>query len=317
MAKQTLLEMTQTILSDMSSDNVSSVGDTAESERVVAILKSTYFKLMEEKNWPHLGGLLQLSALSDVTHPSNMSIPEATRRIEWIKYDRKTAASGPTRMQSIEFKHPLDFLEVLNSRNSTATNIQTVIDASGVVLNIRNDIAPTMWTSFDDTTIVFDSFDSGVESTLQASKAQVYGFKEPVWGKLLTAHAVSTAYALNDIIAVTPASTTYYYRCSVAGITAGTAPVYSEIVGVTVVDGTASFVTIGTSSMDAFVPDMPAHLFPMYLSQATAQCFNKIKQVVDSQEERDAKRQRVVMQTTEHKNRQDGQKRKVGYGRRA
>jgi hypothetical protein len=318
MAKLTLLDMVQDILSDMSSDNVNSIADTAESERVAAIIKSTFFKMVEEKNWPHIGSLLQLTALGSVAKPSHMQIPTAVRRIEWLKYDQRTVATDPRAYTTVEVMKPLDFMEMSNNRDSTATNIDVVTDFSGNQLNIRNDSAPTYYTSFDGNYIVFDSFDSGKESTLTAANTQSFGFKEPVWGGTLLAHTISRAYALNDIIAVVDAVSglPYYYRCSVPGTTAGVAPTYSIIIGTTVVDGTASFVVVGTSSNDAFIPDVPAQMFPMFLARAKTQCFNKIKQVMDSLEDRDAKRQGVVMQKFEHKNRVDGTPQKYGWGRK-
>lgn len=316
MAKLTLLDITQDILSDMSSDNVSSISDTAESERVAAIIKSTYFKVMEEKNWPHLGQTFQLTGLGDVTKPTHMQIPETIRRVKWLKYDTRKLVGNPTAYNDITYLDPEEFVNVLNGRDNTAANVQVVSD--NVTLNIRNDVAPSYWTSFDDTNIVFDSFDSTLDTTLQQSKTQCFGYYEPVWGTSFTAHATNTTHVLEDVIAVVDSvsGNTYYYRCSVAGTTAGVAPAYSTIIGATTVDGTAAFVNVGLTAIDAFIPDLPAHLFPMLLTQAKAQCFNKLKQVVDSQEERDAKRQRLVMQLKDHKNRQDGEKRKFGYGRK-
>lgn len=318
MAKLTLLDIVSDIMSDMSSDAVTSVGDTTESERVLAIVKSTYFKMMEEKNWPHLGNTIQLGALSDVNTPSHMTIPEAIRRVEWIKYDSRTDAGDPVAQRDIDYLTPEEFLSRVNSRDSTAANVQVVTDPSGIALNIRNDVHPTAWTSFDDTYIVFDSFYSSLDTTLQASKTQCFGFKEPVWGGSFTVHAISTSYALNDIMSATPGATVYFYRCSSAGTTNAVDQEanYPEVVGASYVDGTATFVMVGTSSVDAFIPDLPAHMFPLFLSQAKSACFNKIKQVVDSLEERDARRQRVVMQQVDHKNRQDGDKLQYGYGRK-
>ena len=318
MAKQTLLEIVSDIMSDMSSDAIASVGDTTESERVLAIVKSTYFKMMEEKNWPHLGNTIQLGALSDVATPSHMIIPETIRRVEWVKYDSRLLAGDPVSQQDIIERTPEEFLDLVNSRDSTAANIQVVTDPSGIALNIRNDVHPTIYTSFDDEYLVFDSFYSTLDTTLVASKTQAFGYKEPSWGYAFTVHAVATAHVLNDIIAVTPVATTYYYRCSVAGTTNAVdqSANYPEVVGASYVDGTATFVMVGTSSSDAFIPDLPARMFPLFLSQAKSACFNKIKQVVDSLEERDAKRQRVVMQQDDHQHRQDGEKLKYGYGRK-
>jgi hypothetical protein len=46
MAKMTLLEMTQDILSDMDSDEVNSINDSVESLQVAQIIKTTYFNIV-------------------------------------------------------------------------------------------------------------------------------------------------------------------------------------------------------------------------------------------------------------------------------
>ncbi len=314
--KLTLLDMVQDTLSDMGSDNVTSITDTAESERVAAIFKSTYFKMVEEKNWPHIANVLQLESLSNTSLPSHMRIPANVKRIEEIKYDRRVNVADPVSMGTIELIKPSEFLERLNSRDSTATEIQVVTDPTGVNLNIRTDVAPTYCTSFDDDYLIFDSYDSTLESTLITSKTQCLGFLNSIWGTVYTAHAVSTAYAVGDILATTVGADVAYARCSVAGTTAGTIPAYSTILGATVVDGTATFIMQGTSAIDTFIPDIPSQMFPMYLAEAKTQCLNKIKQVMDSLEERDAKRLRTVMQLETHRNRQDGEQLKYGYGRK-
>ena len=45
MAKMTLLEMTQNILSAMDSDAVNSIGDTVESLQVADVIVETYYEL--------------------------------------------------------------------------------------------------------------------------------------------------------------------------------------------------------------------------------------------------------------------------------
>ena len=46
MPKQTLLEMTQHILSSMDSDSVNSYAETIESEQVATVIKDAYFNLI-------------------------------------------------------------------------------------------------------------------------------------------------------------------------------------------------------------------------------------------------------------------------------
>lgn len=317
MAKLTVLDIVQDIMSDMNSDNVSTVSATATSDRVTRIVRSTYEKMMAERDWPHLGYVGQLNALGDPTHPNYMKIPDGVKRVDFIKYDKKQLVTNPNHFLDVEYKTPEEFLQIVNSRNSNdAVNVTVITDFNGIPLNVRHNYAPTYWTSFDDIHIVFDSYNSSLETSLQASKTQCKFYKNTVWGPTILAHQVSTAYGLNDVIQVLDTATNifYYYRCTIAGTTAAVAPAYSTVAGALQVDGTATFIVLGTNAVDGFIPDLPEHLFPLLVAQAKAQCFNKVKQVVDSQEERDAKRQRVSAQL--HTYRQDGEKLRPSYGRK-
>ena len=76
---------------------------------------------------------------------------------------------------------PQNFLDILNSRDSTTSSVTTVASTSGVSLLVRNDVNPTYWTSFDDDYVVCDAFDSTIDATLQKSKTEGYGKVEPTF----------------------------------------------------------------------------------------------------------------------------------------
>lgn len=65
--------------------------------------------------------------------------------------------------------------------NNEADFIDIIQDPSGVELLIRNDTPPTVWTSFDDKVLVFDSYDKAVDDTIQSSKIQAFGYVTPSW----------------------------------------------------------------------------------------------------------------------------------------
>lgn len=57
-------------------------------------------------------------------------------------------------------------------------SFQLVTEANqGITIYYRNDRAPLYFTSFDDRTLLFDSYDGSVDSTLQSAKSIVYGEK--------------------------------------------------------------------------------------------------------------------------------------------
>ena len=184
--KMTLLELTQDILNDLDSDEVNSIDDTVEATQIAQIVKSTYFAIISHKNWPHLKKGISLEPSGDSAFPSHMKLQDNVKELSFVNYNK--AKDGETRKlyQSVRWAEPEDFLRYTNQRNSDDTNIDVIIDYSGIELLIRNDQAPTYYTSFDDTHLVFDSYDSSVDDTLQASKVQAQGYVNPEWFSLDT-----------------------------------------------------------------------------------------------------------------------------------
>lgn len=180
MAKQSLLEIVQEILSDMTSDPVNSINDTVEAMQVATIVKRTFLNLTTDRIWPSRKRLLKLTPSADSDRPTHMRIEDDVVEVEWVKYDVRRVGDDPVH-RDIHYVYPELFLQRVMGRAASAPNILTVEDYSGATLFIANDGAPSYYTSFDDKHLVFDSFDASVDSTLQENKTQVYGVTEPEW----------------------------------------------------------------------------------------------------------------------------------------
>lgn len=179
MAKMTLLDIVQEILSDMNSDNVNSISDTIEAEQVARIVRRTFFNLWNDRVWPASAKLMRLNSSADSARPTHMIMDEDVIRVDWVKYNKQKDAADTLRYVDIPYKTPEEFLTFVMARDSTKDNMTTVIDYNGTPLIIQTDAFPTCYTSFDDEHLVFDSYDLTVDSILQHSKTQVYGVVEP------------------------------------------------------------------------------------------------------------------------------------------
>ena len=178
MPKQTVLEMTQDLLSDMDSDEVNSINDTIEALQVAQIIQNTYYSIMDGGDWPHLRKLKQLEAAT-ATYPTHMKLPEGVQTLEWVKYNKRNSTDTKDKYETVPYLFPEEFIELMNTRDSAASNVETISDiADGVAILVLNDTAPTYWTSFDDEYIVFDSYDNIVDSFLQNSKTQCSMYEE-------------------------------------------------------------------------------------------------------------------------------------------
>lgn len=181
MAAMTLLDMTQDILSDLDSDVVDSISDTVESSQVAQIIKTSYYNLIDGKDWPQLKQFIQLEAAT-AAQPTRMKLPDNTIDVEWVKYNTKKLAGTFDKYTDIKYKTPKDFIDILSLRKSDASDVDVISDDSGITLNIFNDTAPTIYTSFDDEYIVMDAYDSAIDTTnLLQSKSQAFGKVQPTW----------------------------------------------------------------------------------------------------------------------------------------
>lgn len=186
--KYSLLQIVQDVLNDLDSDYVNSIDDTVESQQVAQIVRSCYNEMISNRNWPHLRKLVQLEASGEVIKPNYLRLPVGTKELILLQYDKKKLGETKIQYRDVQYKEPHDFLKLTNSRDSDKTNVTTVTDFSGITILVQNDKAPEYWTSFDDNWLVFDSYDSAVDSTLQKSKSQCMAYIEPVW------EAVDTFY---------------------------------------------------------------------------------------------------------------------------
>ncbi len=180
MPKQTLLDITQDILNDMESDEVNSIDDTVESQQVAQIIKTTFFEIISSREWPHLSRTMQVSPQGGV-RPTTFDISEGYTEIKWIKYNVMDENATDDNYVDVAWISPKEFLDHLATRKSSDSSITSTTGENGLTLLIKNDAAPTYWTSFDDETIIMDSYNSAVDGNLQASKTQCWGQVEPTW----------------------------------------------------------------------------------------------------------------------------------------
>ena len=178
MAK-TLLTIVQEILSDIGGDDVSSITDTEESEAIARHVIATYDNLVATENWPSMRRILQLTAVGDSSKPNYMTVPTNVKEVLTVRYDVAKVTDTQKKYYDIYWKDPDDFLRYTSGRNDTDSTVDTIVDDSGVEFFIRNDIAPSYYTSYDDTTLIFDAYDNAVDSSLQANKSQLIAFILP------------------------------------------------------------------------------------------------------------------------------------------
>lgn len=177
-----LLDIVQDILSDMNSDEVNSINDTVEALQVAQIVKTTYFLMCSNRDWGDQKGLRTLDHIGDLDKPTYFHLPQNLKKLEYLAYNVRKDETGPVdEFRRLKYKFPDQFLQICNTRPRDNENFIEVQDFGGSKLLIKNNSAPTYWTSFDDKYIICDSYDATQDSTLVASKTQALTVTMPEW----------------------------------------------------------------------------------------------------------------------------------------
>ncbi len=177
--KETLIEIVQDILSDSDSDAVNSITATVESDQCARVVRTIFNQIIDGSDITYPKRIKELDATSIAT-PNIMTRPDGMYDIEWMKYNVKNATTDPNRYRTVRYMDPSDFVYLTASRASDDTTVDNITLSSGYELLVRNDIAPTYWTFLQgEDDIIFDSYDSALETNLQASKSLVYGRTKP------------------------------------------------------------------------------------------------------------------------------------------
>lgn len=178
--KYTLLSLVQDILSSMDSDEVNSISDSPESLQVVKVIKTVYDDIQSRSDLNINKTLFNLVSSNDITKPVLMRKPENIDNISWIKYNAVEKGKIDPEWKDIEFLPVDSFMDLVHQyipSNSDVELFEFTVGGSAFEFTYKNNVAPKYYTSFDDVTIIFDSYDKEVDSVLQSSKTLCFGNK--------------------------------------------------------------------------------------------------------------------------------------------
>lgn len=180
MAKITLLQIVQDILSDADGDDVNSITDTVESDQCARVVRDVYLQMADLHDVEHFKTVKALDATSATT-PNVMTRPEGLHSLEWVKYDKRLTAGAAQNFEYVDYMEPDDFMELVHGRSTDNSNVDAITLSTGIIIPIVNDRAPQYYTVMEPGSdeLVFDSYDSALETNLQQSKSVTYGVLRP------------------------------------------------------------------------------------------------------------------------------------------
>lgn len=183
--KQTLLQMTQTLLRSIKGEEIDSITDTAEALAVADIIREVYYSMISTQDFPELGTVFNLTASGDNTKPVLMTVPDTIVAMDWLKYNRRTINDTKDVWTQLIYMELPDFLKrqaLLNPTNTWVGTLSLTVNGSDTFsMYYRNDQSPMYFTSYNDKTLLFDGYDSAVSTTLEQVKTEGWGYVDPSW----------------------------------------------------------------------------------------------------------------------------------------
>jgi archaellum component FlaF (FlaF/FlaG flagellin family) len=178
----TLLEVVQQYLDATSGFYVDSIFDNDESQQVANVAERIYFEMVQE--FPNLLFVqkdVTLDAVSDVTKPNFLLIPEAVQNIKDSELYYNISETGDLQYKALKYCSPLEFMSITAQYSSKDTSVDVITGFDNQKLPVINDEWPSYFTSFDGKYIVTNAYNSEYDTTMQASKTRVLVTQIPVF----------------------------------------------------------------------------------------------------------------------------------------
>lgn len=172
--KMSVLQMVQNILSSMESDEVNSISDTVEAFQVAEEIRTAYYDLIALLDIPSQEGLIRLNPSNDPNVPNILILPDNVKQVKWVKYLDESGTGTGSYYHDLVFMSPEDFLFRTTKSSGNTDNYEN-IDINGTIFQIVTNKAPRFWTTFDNRTMVFDSYMKDLETTLKAKNTMAWG----------------------------------------------------------------------------------------------------------------------------------------------
>ena len=175
--RYSLIELVQRILESMDSDEVDDISSTTESLAVANIVKECYYDIISNLDLPEKVDIFQLDGSGDSDLPCVMYLPETALDLDQLKYNSATV-SNPSwyDVKFIPFDQFVKMQSGLDADNDSSIGTQSITENSQTyTFKFKNDVLPGFYTSFNDRTLLFDAYDSSVNTTLVGSKTLCYG----------------------------------------------------------------------------------------------------------------------------------------------
>lgn len=182
--KQSLLELTQSLLASMDSDEVNSISDTVESHDIAILLRDVYYDIAVELNLTAHESLFELEPSLDPLQPTLMFLPENVCKLEWVKYNNQLITDTNSTYLPVKFKPFNEFYTMQNGLREIVSDVGEMsfeMNSETFEIMYATDRFPLFYTVIGNDTILFDALDIDEDTTLQKEKTMCSGLIYPTF----------------------------------------------------------------------------------------------------------------------------------------
>lgn len=181
MSKRTLLRVVQDYLTYVDGFQVDSIFDSEESMQAAQIAEHVFNTIVDKnRDLMYCTVVRSLDPSMDNALPCVLRVPSEIRRIHNSEIWYNVHEGTGVQWHRVQFIDPVEFLALSNGASTDPDNT-AVQQINGVPFIICTNKHPDYCTTFDDQVLVFDSYNSAVDTTLQESKTKVISTQIPVF----------------------------------------------------------------------------------------------------------------------------------------
>lgn len=293
--KYTLLQMVKSIMSDMDSDEIEAITDTAESEQVASTIKDVYYQIIETYGIPEHYDLTEPTVPSAWVTPTayiiNDVVLQSNRLYQCLiahtsgTFATDLAAGKWVIVPRTYLRMPAgleDLQWIKYNKIPTGGTNDLFVDVKYLAPKAFADLSLTRASGASDTDVV-----DGVQG-----------------GQLILLNNVAPTYwtSFDDFWIIFDS---YDNVVDTNRILESKTVIFAKLEPVTWQDDT-----------DAFIPDLDDNLFPLLLSEAKSLCFVNLKQQGNPKLEQMARLQKVGQQNKRHRTGDQNKSVYPNYGRK-
>lgn len=177
------LQLVNKCLEVVNYDEVTTITGNLGAETALSIIEDTYYDLVSRVDSKRNTKLGVLTATETTANPTTFvydaTSTDYTKLLKSFEYNIATTdyLTNP-KFRELVYISPEDFLDKTDMANSDFTVIEV---ETNVLVKIRNNKQPQYYTSFDETTIYVDSYDTSIGTYLTTDRTRAMFERIPVF----------------------------------------------------------------------------------------------------------------------------------------